>query len=464
MTLRRRITVAAAIAVAVAVVLAAVVAYVAVRETLRGQVDQQLRAQAALIANGPRLTRRRGFPPRPILALPPARGDTARFVQFVTAAGVPAGRRGDVRLPVSAASRAVAAGRAGEIVRDQRVGGVRWRVLTTPLREGGAVELGRSEASIDGVLARLRIILALLCVGGVALAVALGRLVSRNVVAPIVHVTDAARHIAETEDLGRRIDVSSQDEIGELAARFNAMLATLERSIGAQRQLVADASHELRTPVTSLRTNIEVLADDGLPPDERARLLDDVTQQVEELGSLVADLIELARGDEPRRETEDVRVDALVREAIARAARHAPDVEFRADLRPVVVEGTPDRLARAVNNLLDNAARHSRPGGLVEVSAGPAGVVVRDHGEGIDEGDLPHLFDRFYRGAAARGLPGTGLGLAIVRQVAEQHGGSVNAVNVAGGGAQFTLSLPATAPAPSLSGGCAELSSRPSPP
>jgi two-component system sensor histidine kinase MprB len=464
MTLRRRITVAAAVAVAVAVALAAVVAYVAVRQTLRGQIDDQLRAQAELIANGPRQARRNGRPPRPILALPPARGDTARFVQFVTRRGVPLLRRGDVVLPVSPAARAVAAGRAGEVVRDQRVDGVRWRVLTTPLPEGGAVELGRSEASIDGVLARLRLILALLCVGGVALAVALGRLVSRNVVAPIVRVTDAARHIEETEDLGRRIEVSSHDEVGELAARFNAMLDTLERSIGAQRQLVADASHELRTPVTSLRTNIEVLADDALGGEERARLLDDVTQQVEELGSLVADLIELARGDEPRRETEDVRLDALVREAIARAARHAPDVEFRADLHPAVVEGTPDRLARAVNNLLDNAARHSRPGGLVEVSAGPSGVVVRDHGEGVDEGDLPHLFDRFYRGAAARGLLGTGLGLAIVRQVAEQHGGSVCVENAAGGGAAFTLSLPAAIAAPSLSGGCAGSPSRPSPP
>jgi two-component system sensor histidine kinase MprB len=132
-----------------------------------------------------------------------------------------------------------------------------------------------------------------------------------------------------------------------------------------------------------------------------------------------------------------------VREAIARAARHAPDVEFVADLRPAVVEATPDRLARAVNNLLDNAARHSRPGALVEISAGPEGVRVRDHGDGVAESDLPHLFDRFYRGAAARGLPGTGLGLAIVRQVAEQHGGSVRAANAPGGGAEFTLTLPA---------------------
>jgi two-component system, OmpR family, sensor histidine kinase MprB len=447
MTLRRRLTVAAAVAVAVGVTLASAVAYLAVSRTLRGQVDDNLRAQAALIVNGPRVTARPpGRSPRLIRTLPARRGDSARVVQFITRAGRRAAvRAGDLRLPVTALAREVALGRAHAALVDQRVDGVHVRVLTAPLREGGAVQLGRTETSIDSVLARLRLILALLCVGGVALAVALGRLVSRNVVAPIVRVTEAARHIEETSDLGRRIEVSGQDEVGELAARFNAMLDTLERSIGAQRQLVADASHELRTPVTSLRTNLEVLADDGLPAVERARLLDDVMQQAEELGALVVDLIELARGEQPRRETEDVRLDALVREAIARASRHAPDVEFVADLRPVVVEGTPERLARAVNNLLDNAARHTRPGSTVEVTAGPDGVRVRDHGAGVDESDLPHLFDRFYRGAAARGLPGTGIGLAIVRQVAEQHGGGVRAANAAGGGAEFTLTLPAVA-------------------
>jgi two-component system sensor histidine kinase MprB len=446
MTLRRRLTVAAAVAVAVAVTLASLGAYLAVRQTLRDQVDDNLRAQAGLIAGAPRLDVATDRVPRLVRVLPARRGDTARYVQFVDPAGSPLPQTaGDVKLPVTSAVKQVAAGRAGPALADLEVDGVHLRVLTAPLPEGGAVQLGRSEASIDGVLGHLRLILALLSVGGVALAVALGRLVSRNVVAPIVRVTEAARHIEETEDLGRRIDVSSADEVGELAARFNAMLDTLERSIGAQRQLVADASHELRTPVTSLRTNIEVLADDSLPAEERGRLLADVDQQVEELGALVADLIELARGDQPRRETEDVRLDALVREAITRAARHAPEVEFVADLHPAVVEGTPERLARAVNNLLDNAARHNRPGAPVEVSAGPEDVRVRDHGAGVDENDLPHLFDRFYRGAAARGLPGTGLGLAIVRQVAEQHGGSVRAANAPGGGAEFTLTLPTVA-------------------
>jgi two-component system sensor histidine kinase MprB len=174
-------------------------------------------------------------------------------------------------------------------------------------------------------------------------------------------------------------------------------------------------------------------------------LLVDVEEQTRELGMLVADLIELARGDEPRREREDVRLDELVSEAVSRARRHAPGIRFESVLEPSVVDGTRERLARAVNNLLDNAARHSPPGGVVEVHAGVEGVRVRDHGSGIAPDDLPHLFDRFYRGASARGRPGSGLGLAIVRQVAEQHGGSVRAGNAPGGGAEFVLSLDASA-------------------
>ena len=213
------------------------------------------------------------------------------------------------------------------------------------------------------------------------MAVLLGRLVSRNVVAPIAQVTEAARHIAATEDLGRRIHVETHDEIGELAQHFNAMLDTLERSVAAQRQLVADASHELRTPITSLRTNIEVLAEsEALPPEERAQLLEDVEEQTTELGMLVADLIELARGDEPRSETEDVRLDHLVNESLTRARRHAPKIHFEAELSPTVVEGTRERLTRAVNNLLDNAAKHSPDGGVVDVVVDVHGVRVRDHG------------------------------------------------------------------------------------
>jgi two-component system, OmpR family, sensor histidine kinase MprB len=219
--------------------------------------------------------------------------------------------------------------------------------------------------------------------------------------------------------------------------------------VRAQRQLVADASHELRTPVTSLRTNIEVLlVGADLDDEERKRLLTDVVEQSEELSSLVGDLIDLARGDLPADAAEDTRLDRIVSESVSRSRRNSPNITFNARLEPVIVDGIPERLGRAVNNLLDNAARHSPPGATVEVRVDDRGVAVRDHGEGIPEQDLPHVFDRFFRGANTRGKQGSGLGLAIVRQVAEQHGGSVGAANAPDGGAIFTLSLPTTPAAP----------------
>jgi two-component system sensor histidine kinase MprB len=425
MPLRRRMAVATAFAVGVAVLLVAGVAYAVVRGELRDQIDEQLRTQAALVHRAefrlrPEFAgRMRGFegPPPGFPALPARKGGGADYIQFVP-------------------------GDAATGFADTQLDGEHVRVLTVPLDRGGSLQLARSLESTDDVLAQLRWVLLALVLGGIALAAALGRLAARHLVAPVVRVTEAARHIAETEDLGERIEVTSQDEVGELAARFNAMLDTLEGSIAAQRQLVADASHELRTPVTSLRTNIEVLAENRLEPAERARLVADVQAQSEELSALVADLIELARGDQASPVHEDVRLDALVAEAVERARRHAPGVRFETALEPAVVDGVPDRLARGVNNLLDNAARNGR---TVVVSVDSSGLRVRDDGGGIAPGDLPHIFDRFYRGADARGRPGTGLGLAIVRQVAEQHGGSVSAANV-DGGAEFALRLPAHSP------------------
>jgi two-component system sensor histidine kinase MprB len=218
------------------------------------------------------------------------------------------------------------------------------------------------------------------------------------------------------------------------------MLARLQTSQAQQRQLVADASHELRTPVTSLRTNVEVLRDaPAMGDDDRRALLDDVVEQAEELGNLVSDLIALARDGEAPPATEDVRLDELVAEAVVRARRHAPAVAFTLRAEPCVVIAAPDRIGRAVNNLLDNAAQHAD---RVEVTVSAEGVVaVRDDGPGVPPEDVPLIFDRFYRGATARGRSGSGLGLAIVRQAAEAHGGSVSAANAAGGGAVVTVSF-----------------------
>ena len=177
------------------------------------------------------------------------------------------------------------------------------------------------------------------------------------------------------------------------------MLGALEESTRAQRQLVADASHELRTPLTSLRTNFEVLMSEReLPPDERRRLLDDVVEQIGEMTALIAELIELARGAEPLRSSRRrCASTSSAADAVERARRDRPGVSFSTELEESTVVGVPESLERAIGNLLDNAAKWSPAGGEVEVEVRDGSVVVRDHGPGIADEDLPHVFDRFYR-------------------------------------------------------------------
>jgi two-component system sensor histidine kinase MprB len=447
MALRHRLTIMTAGTVGITVVLISIVAYVALRSELRGQVDDALTAQY-------QQAREVGVPLQPAMRFPQpsARaGGPAGVVQVITGAGDIYRRAvGDLLVPVDAQDRAVALRQRSELLRDTHSGDVHLRVLTAPLEEPGfAVQFVRSLRNVDSTLSRLKVLLALLCFAGMLLAALFGRLFGRQVIQPVTDLTAAAEHITQTEDLGRRIDVPGDDEVGRMAARFNTMLDTLEGSrralddsVHAQRQLVADASHELRTPVTALRTNIEVLLAGGeLPDDDRRRLLEDVREETEELSALITDVIELARGDEPLSGVEEVQLDALVTEAVARAQRRRPNVTFDERLEPTVVAGLPDRLGRAVDNLLDNAGKYSGDGTTVEVALQGGELSVRDHGPGIAADDRPHVFDRFYRGATARGRPGSGLGLAIVRQVAETHGGSVRVEEGAGGGSRFVLTL-----------------------
>ena len=451
MPLRRRLAIACASAVALAILLAAIVVYVVVRSQLLGQVDNELHSQAAL---APQLRCNAGGPPTPTA------GGGAPIWQVVNAQAQVLCGDGNVTLPFNSHVQAVANNEASGYLQDVNLGGTVVRQLTVPISLGNqfssvpaALQLARPLSPVDNVLSELRLVLFLLCAGGIALAACLGRLAASRVLAPLAEVAQTAQHITDTEDLTSRIQYHADDEVGQLATRFNAMIerlqgsrAALDESVQAQRQLVADASHELRTPITSLRTNIEVLmAGDALSDADRHRLLADVLEQSEELSALIGDVIELARGDLPITSAEDIRLDRLVAESLTRARRDFPDVRFESSLEPVVVDGVPERLARAVNNLLDNAAHHSAAGGLVEVIVDLRGVQVRDHGTGIDPADLPYVFDRFFRGANSRGRQGSGLGLAIVRQAAVQHGGSVEAINAPDGGAEFTLRLPIVA-------------------
>ncbi len=441
MTFRGRLTLVAAVAVAVAVAMASVAIFLVVRAELRGQMDTSLRgiagqARVTVTPFGDRVT------------LPTsAYGGASGYAQILEAGGgVNTG--GGAPIPVSQRDRAVAAGQAASSYEDATVNGIHIRVFTTPLPQGAALQVARPLTEVDQTLRRLVLVLVVVTATGIAVAAVLGTAVTRTAIRPVAVLTETAEYVTSTGDLSRRIDVPGADEVSRLAAAFNQMLGALQASVAAQRQLVADASHELRTPLTSLRTNIEVLERGGVISDEdRRRLLADVRSELEELTVLVADLVELGRGSEPVQTAVDVRLDQLVATAVGRAAARQTRVRFEASLEPCVVQGVPERLERAIVNLLDNAAKFSPAGSAVQVTLRGGELTVRDHGPGIAADDLPKVFDRFYRAPAARGTPGSGLGLAIVRQVAESHGGTVAAEPAPGGGARFRLRLPAV-PAP----------------
>jgi two-component system, OmpR family, sensor histidine kinase MprB len=438
MSFRARLTLVAAAAVALAVVLASAVVYLVVRDQLRGPIDDGLKRTAAEISEAPPSEIGRA-----LFHLQGELGGAPGYPQVVRSNGatiLPPGLT--VSLPVNDRAKAVANGKGDTFLQDAHVAGTHVRMVTFPYAPGYAVQVARPLDEVDHTLSRIRLFLILIAVGGIGVAAALGLLVSRAALAPVRRLTMATENVAETRDLSERIETGQADELGRLAGSFNEMMAALEEAERLQRQLVADASHELRTPLTSLRTNIEVLARaDHYTPEERERVISAVAEQLEEMTVLVAELVELARGDEGQDEPEDVRLDLLVAGAVERTRRRAPGIEFSLDLEESVVEGVPSRLERAVGNLLDNAVKWSPPGGIVEVSVRNAKVCVRDHGPGIEEEDLPFVFDRFYRAKVARGLPGSGLGLAIVRKVAEAHRGEVGAERAEGGGTLITLRL-----------------------
>jgi two-component system sensor histidine kinase MprB len=442
MTVRTRLTLAVALAVAVAVAGASALTYVLVRHELRAQVDEALRERVQAVrlrVVGEPFTGER------ILLAPEDPLGAAEGLTQVAAADGDAITRSDatVELPVTDRTTRVARREAEAFFSDETVRGRHVRVYTVPARElGYAIQIARPLDEVDASLARIRTVLLVIAAGGIGLAVLLGLGVARAVLAPVRRLTVAAEEVTETRDLSRRMDEAGTDEISRLAATFNTMLAALEESARAQRRLVSDASHELRTPLTSLRTNIEVLSrSDALPEAERVKLLHDVTEQLTEMTALIAELVELARGDQAPAEPEDVRLDLVAEEAIERTRRNRPGVAIAAELEETLVRGVPTTIERAVSNLLDNAAKWSPPGREVEVTVRGGEICVRDHGPGISDDDLPFVFDRFYRAPAARGQPGSGLGLAIVRQVAEAHGGSVTAEAAEGGGTRMRLTL-----------------------
>jgi two-component system, OmpR family, sensor histidine kinase MprB len=448
MTIRRRLSLAAAAAAAVAFLLASVGAYLIVRANLRGQIDDSLRERLTAVEA---VSDRTGGAALLNLPLPQIPDDPeARFggAQGIVQVVLPDGEvhtvpPGAAQLPASEEAVESASG-DGITLADQEVAGERLRVGSLQLPGGEIVQVARPLEEVDSALQDLLLLLALLSVGGIGLAAALGAIVSRTSLAPVRRFTTRTEAIADRPDFGERLPVETDDELGRLARSFNSTLDALETSLAAQRRLVSDASHELRTPLTSLRANVELLLREReLPESERRELIGDVVEQLDDLAMLGDDIVELARRGEHADETDEIPLHEVVDEAIERARRHAPEIEFHSDLEPWVTVGAPRRIGRAVYNLLDNAAKWSPQGATVEVELRDGELTVRDHGPGFTPEDLPHVFDRFYRSPGARSMPGSGLGLAIVKQVVEGHGGYVSARNSPGGGAVLRASFAA---------------------
>lgn len=324
-------------------------------------------------------------------------------------------------------------------------GDTMFRVVAVNRGDDQTIVLAQTLDSQQAVLGKLGIVMLLFGLAGVIASGMAGWAVARNGLRPVRRLTTSVEEVARTEDL-RPMPVEGDDEIARLATAFNQMLAALAASRDRQRQLVADAGHELRTPLTSLRTNLDLLSQadsaGGLPPEAKEELLDDVRAQIEEMTTLIGDLVELSRDEPLTHVVEEIDLADLVDRTVSRARRRAPGVSFETDLGRWYLVGETAGIERAVMNLLDNAAKWSPAGGAVSVHLADGELIVDDQGPGIAEEDRPHVFDRFFRSAESRAMPGSGLGLSIVRQVAERHSGTVEAMESPAGGARLVLWLP----------------------
>ncbi len=456
MTLRARMGIAAGVAVAVAVIAVAVSSYAGTRSNLQGQLDSSLRirTQAVIGPGGPPGVfnpgggpggggQGRSTDPDEGLGLdrlpPQAFGGASGSVALVYANGheyVPPSQSS--RIPADARAKSLARSGRGQYFTDMTVGKTHIRVLATGIGSRGALLVALPLTDVDHTLHNQLLLLIGIAAGGIALAALLGLLVARTALRPIARFTRRTESIAANPELlqEQRLEDTGRDELSRLARTFNANLDALERSVQAQRNLVADASHELRTPIATLKANLQLLRDeDRLSQADRDALREDMIEELDELTGLVGDVVELARGSKPGGTQGDVRVDQIALTETERIRRRAPGMTVTAQLEPTLVRGEADRVARAVRNLLDNARKWSPPDGTIEVELRDGVLGVRDHGPGFKEADLPFVFDRFHRASEARSKPGSGLGLAIVRQAAEAHGGFAEAANAPGGGA-----------------------------
>jgi two-component system, OmpR family, sensor histidine kinase MprB len=434
LSLRWRVMLLAMSMVAMVVVLMAVAVYVVVSRALYDDIDNQLHSRARLLIESGSL------------AADPGKAIEGTAYSDVNAMLVNPGRsiytanQAGQALPIGQQEKDVMSGKLLLSLRTAN----HQRVLAVHLNNGSSLLISKSLAPTGQVLKRLGTVL--LIVGGIGVAIAAfaGGMVARAGLRPVARLTEAAERVARTDDL-RPIPVIGSDELARLTEAFNMMLRGLAESRERQARLVTDAGHELRTPLTSLRTNVELLMasqEPGaprLPEAEMAELRTDVIGQIEEMSTLVGDLVDLTRDDAGGIVHEPVELSDIVDRCLERVRRRRNDIEFDVDMIPWQLYGDAAGLTRAVLNLLDNAAKWSPPNGRVGVrmtQTDPvhAELVVSDHGPGIPPHERQLVFERFFRSTAARAMPGSGLGLAIVKQVVLRHGGALRVEETVHGG------------------------------
>ncbi|WP_370445768.1 ATP-binding protein [Mycolicibacterium phlei] len=433
-SLRWRVMLLAMSMVAMVVVLMAVAVWAVVSRALYDDVDDQLRSRARLLIESGSLE---ADPGKAIEGT--AYSDVNAMLVIPGRAIFTANQEGQA-LPLGEPEKAVL---RGELIMSLRTANQQ-RVLAMHLPNDSSLLISKSMKPTADLLGRLGTVL--LIVGGVGVVVAAmaGGAVARAGLRPVARLTEATERVARTDDL-RPIPVFGSDELARLTEAFNTMLRALAESRERQARLVADAGHELRTPLTSLRTNVELLMASmapgapRLPEQEMAELRADVIAQIEELSTLVGDLVDLTRDDAGVVVHEPVDLAEVVDRSLERVRRRRNDIEFDVAVIPWVIHGDNAGLSRAVLNLLDNAAKWSPPGGRVSVrltQVGPshAELVVSDLGPGIPPQERGLVFERFYRSTTARSMPGSGLGLAIVKQVVLRHGGTLRIEDTVPGG------------------------------
>jgi two-component system sensor histidine kinase MprB len=420
--------------VALVVILVSLAVYAVISAALYTDIDNQLQSRAeTLIASGS-------------LAADPGKAIEGTAYSDVNAMLVNPGRtiytanQPGQRLPVGAQEKAVI---RGELFLSRRTASGQ-RVLAVHLPNKSTLLISKSLAPTEAVMRKLRWVL--LVVGGVGVAVAAvaGGMVTRAGLRPVGRLTEAAERVARTDDL-RPIPVYGSDELARLTTAFNSMLRALAESRERQGRLVADAGHELKTPLTSLRTNAELLMASmqpgapQIPEQEMAELRADVLAQIEELSTLVGDLVDLTRDDRREVVFEQVDLSEIIDRSMERVRRRRNDIEFDVEVIAWQVYGDAAGLSRAVLNLLDNAAKWSPSGGRVglrmtQTDPSHIELVVSDHGPGIPPHERELVFERFFRSTTARAMPGSGLGLAIVKHVVLKHGGTLSIEDTVPGG------------------------------